>query len=265
MTTAGRAVIGAAIVAACVGGVRAQAGALSFVSVRGTDTGACSSPAAACRTFAYAQNQTSAGGEIIALDPGDYSPVTITKSLSVTGAVAGAGARGGELARSTIKIDAGETDVVHLRGLTLDGLDVRFLTGIYISQAGSVTIKDCVVRNYLKRGLDLNSSSARYLVEDVTISRSGQGIFCRGSCVLDRVSVENGGIGIFVPAGAATVSEASVTGVESGIDGFMRLGRSVVTGNASGLADVLESAGDNFVRGNGTNFLSGPPTMIGRR
>jgi hypothetical protein len=55
----------------------------TYVSGKGTDTGECESPPIACRTFAYALSQTAASGEIIVLDPADYSPVTITKSISL--------------------------------------------------------------------------------------------------------------------------------------------------------------------------------------
>ena len=55
------------------------------VSVTGLDTNACT-PALPCRTFAAAQMQTNAGGEIIALDSGGYGPITVTKSLSVIAA-----------------------------------------------------------------------------------------------------------------------------------------------------------------------------------
>lgn len=55
----------------------------TYVSGKGTDTGGCATPAAACRTFAYAITQTSASGIIIVIDPADYAPVTITKSISI--------------------------------------------------------------------------------------------------------------------------------------------------------------------------------------
>jgi hypothetical protein len=43
----------------------------TFVSGKGTDSGACSL-AAPCRTFAFALTQTAAGGEIDVLDPAGY-------------------------------------------------------------------------------------------------------------------------------------------------------------------------------------------------
>jgi hypothetical protein len=41
----------------------------TYVSGKGADTGACTSPATACRTFGFAIGQTAASGTIIAIDP----------------------------------------------------------------------------------------------------------------------------------------------------------------------------------------------------
>jgi hypothetical protein len=68
----------------------AQAHPVTYVSGKGSDSNDCFSPATPCRSFQRAVNQTVAGGEVKALDPADYFPVTITKSISLTG-VPGAG------------------------------------------------------------------------------------------------------------------------------------------------------------------------------
>src|SRR5947207_1566385 len=89
---------GALLTIICIGAAPAKANTIpvTYVSGKGTDSGNCSSPANPCRTFQFAVNQTSPGGEVKALDPADYSPVTINKSISITG-VDGAGidTRGG--------------------------------------------------------------------------------------------------------------------------------------------------------------------------
>ena len=94
----------------------------TYVSGKGTDTGGCTTPPTACRTFAYALSQTAASGEIIVLDPANYSPVTITNSISI---VADGGGPAGIVLptanANAITISAGASDVVNLRGLTLDG------------------------------------------------------------------------------------------------------------------------------------------------
>jgi len=56
----------------------------SWVSGTGNDGNPCtrSSP---CATFAVAYLNTSAGGEIDAVDPGEYGPLTISHSITIDG------------------------------------------------------------------------------------------------------------------------------------------------------------------------------------
>jgi hypothetical protein len=76
----------------------AQAHPVAYVSGKGTDKGDCSTPVNPCRSFQFAVNQTPSGGRgqgarsrrLFSLDPADYSPVTINKSITITG-VQGAG------------------------------------------------------------------------------------------------------------------------------------------------------------------------------
>lgn len=243
--------------AACLAAAPAFAGVQSFVSIKGTDTGTCASAAAPCRTFAYAHSQTGAGGEILAFDAGDYGPVTITKSLSITGAVEGAGIRGGG---NAITINAGAAGVVDLTGLTFDGLGTA-LNGLRVNSAGVVTVKKCVFRNYTDSGVKLFAESTKILIEDISVANVTFGVDCGGACAINRVSVNNAsGTGIGVD-GSAAVSESTITGSHRGIHGLIGLNRSVVTGNNIGLTTVVRSAGDNFVRDNGTNFSSAPDVV----
>lgn len=252
--------------AACVSSSTAFAGVQSFVSVKGTDAGTCASVTAPCRTFAYAHNQTSAGGEILALDAGDYGPVTITKSLSITGAVPGAGVLRGD-AIGLIDIRAGTTGVVDLTGLTLDGLNASY-SGVVVLSAAAVTIKASTIRNFLGNSVALAGPVGQYLVEDLSVTKiSASGVRCSGVCAINRVSINdagNAGIEIGTTDARVTVSEAKITGGDRGTAGFMRLNRSVATGNNVGLNDAVDSAGDNFVRGNATD-LGAAPNVVGKQ
>ncbi|MDQ6701827.1 MAG: hypothetical protein M3Z96_01330 [Pseudomonadota bacterium] len=60
--------IAGALLAFGLSAVAAHAANRTFVSGKGTDSGACAL-AAPCRTFAFALTQTAAGGEIDVLDP----------------------------------------------------------------------------------------------------------------------------------------------------------------------------------------------------
>src|SRR5215468_2475522 len=91
----------------------------TFVSGHGNDANPCSL-AAPCRSFAGAIAQTSPGGEIAVLDTAGYGAVTITKAISIVneeGVEAGITATSGD----GITINAGASDIVNLRGLTLVG------------------------------------------------------------------------------------------------------------------------------------------------
>ena len=84
------------------------ASSVTFVSGKGADSGTCASPANPCRSFQFAFGQTSAGGEIKALDPAHYGRVTITNSISITG-VEGA-SRTLNSATDAITINAGPNE-----------------------------------------------------------------------------------------------------------------------------------------------------------
>src|SRR3954470_4780478 len=89
----------------------------TWVSGVGDDTNPCSRTAP-CKTFAGAISKTAAGGEINALDPAGYGTVIITKSITIDGHNTLASL----LASATVgvTISAGATDVVTLRGLSIN-------------------------------------------------------------------------------------------------------------------------------------------------
>src|SRR5881296_1387534 len=91
----------------------------TWVSGVGDDANPCSRTAP-CKTFAGAISKTAAKGEINVLDPGGFGAVTITKSISIeaVGVIAGVLVSG----TNAIVINALPTDVIVLRGLTIEGL-----------------------------------------------------------------------------------------------------------------------------------------------
>ncbi|MGC2224939.1 MAG: hypothetical protein WA624_22525 [Methylocella sp.] len=77
-------VLAGALVSLCLATVPAWAlNDHTYVSGKGVDTGICTTPATACRTFAFAIAQTAASGQIIAIDAANYGAVTINKSISI--------------------------------------------------------------------------------------------------------------------------------------------------------------------------------------
>src|SRR5215831_13328873 len=113
------ALLSAATLVATLASSSAYAANRTFVSGTGDDTNPCSL-GAPCRSFAGAIVQTSAGGEIAVLDTAGYGAVTITKAVSIVneeGVEAGITVTSGD----GITINAGASDVINLRGLTLVG------------------------------------------------------------------------------------------------------------------------------------------------
>jgi Right handed beta helix region len=271
---------GALLSLAFLGAAPARASSLvTFVSGKGSDTGTCASPANPCRTFQFALGQTSANGEIQALDPANYSGVTITKSISISG-VEGAGIGRGT-AGDAITINAGPNDAINLSHLTVDGLGIA-QNGIVLNSGGSLTITDCVVRNFKQDGIRLQTSTtAQFLIGDTLLSDNASfGIHvdplgtASAQGTLDHVSMNKNGFGgIFVDK-FGTSGTLDVTAVDSiatnnngvgfqaqgnfsPVHGVFRLAHSAATKNAIGVqinvGGVVESFGDNDIRGNGTD------------
>jgi nitrous oxidase accessory protein NosD len=245
--------------------------AVTFVSGKGTDAGTCASPATPRRTFQFASGQTSPGGEIKALDPADYEPMTITKAISITG-VEGAGINR-TTAGNAITIKAGSKDVINLTNLTNDGLNTG-QTGIELDSFGSLTVTHCMIRKFRGDGIDIfQSSGVKFLIADVVVSdNGGLGLLFVGvPGTVDHVNVYHNGQGVRAAEGAAIVSivESTVTnnanfGIDSDDGADLRLAQSAVTGNVGGIeltGGTIESAGNNFI----TDSISGTLTEVGTK
>jgi hypothetical protein len=181
----------------------------------GDDTNPCSRDAP-CLTFAAALTATLAGGEIDVLTPGDYGPLTITKSISICN---GDGVAG-ELvtATSAITIQAGTTDVVMLSGLTLDGANASN-NGVVVSSANRVVIDKVVIENFGLAGIDVAPSAGVVAVHvaNTTITNSGAGLLIKPSsgamatAVVKNVRLaDNVGVGAQIDGTAGGVALAVI-------------------------------------------------------
>lgn len=284
-----RAALGALALIVALAATPANAGLLSFVSATGVDTGNCDTPAAACRTFAFARDKTIVGGEIRALTPGEYGPIVINKKLTLIG-VEGAGIAIGA-GGTAIAVSAATADEVHVIGLSLDGLNGAGLIGVKVNAAGKLSIKNCKIRNFGERGIFIEPTSAvKFAIEDTILTNIGGGVGGEGIRVaplgggsaegmVNRVDSSNNQFGILVTKGAkATLSDSvfssnSITGVQAGESGApttlgeILITRLMVTGNQAIGVRVLagstgQTAGTNYVRNNATN-TSGNFTNVG--
>lgn len=250
---------------------------VSYVSGKGADAGACATPATACRTFSFALTQTKASGEIKALDAANYGTnvgtLLINKPITITG-VPGAGIVMNSQ-ETAITVSAGQTAVVVLRHLDLNG-QVFGANGIFVQSARKVYIDDLSVRNFAGDGIALgeNSGGAYATISNSVVTNNGNfGVRIAPAAAVtlkatvDHVtSNDNGHSGFLVSTGATV---AIVDSIADGnlVDGFrvegtatsqMILGRSVATGNGTGIHNVsvggtVRSYGDNKIYLNTTD------------
>ena len=148
-------------------------GSRTWVSATsGSDSNPCTR-AAPCLTFAGALAQTTAGGVISCLDPGNFGAVTITKALTINcEETLGSGLVSGT---NGIVVQAGAGDVVTLKGLEFEGVNsglnaVSFLSG------KELHMHKFQIRDFANSGIDIEpSNSANVFLADGYISDCGAG------------------------------------------------------------------------------------------
>jgi Right handed beta helix region len=250
----------------------AQAQAMStFVSRLGSDSGPCTA-AAPCQTLQRALAKTRAGGQISALDSGNFGSVTINQAVSIsgsgaTGVLATSGVTG-------ITINAGANDIINLQGLDIDGAGSG-ANGIQFNTGGLLTIQDSVIRGF-SNGINFQPNGSSALsVGNTVVSSNSTGISFQSSAtstgILNAVHLVNNGTGI-AALGASSTGSASVTvqnslvvnngtiGILSGGFSAVMVANSTIAGNAVGLeaqntGATLQVAGSTLT-GNGTGMLA---------
>ena len=146
-----------------------------FVASYGSDSNPCTfgSP---CKTFQHAHDVVDAGGEVTAIDSAGFGPINITKAVTITspdGVEAGIvpPANG-----NAITINAGPTDEVQLRGLTIDGSGTA-ANGIVLNSGAGITVTNCVVQNFapaIGNGILLQPTSGlSFIIANTLLSRNG--------------------------------------------------------------------------------------------
>ena len=181
----------------------------TFVSGTGSDYNFCtvSQP---CRTFARAFAETDKGGEIVARDSADYGRVTITRSVTIEAAGVYAGVP--VSSQDGITINAGASDVVILRGLTIYGAGGS--TGIKFNSGSALHVENCVI-NGIDSGTAIDcSSTVNLFVKDTIIRANESGIVTHAGSMasLERVRLEGNATGIDVDSGVASISNSVVSG-----------------------------------------------------
>ena len=213
------------------------------------------------------------------LDRVAFGKVTITSSIRIINDGVGVAAIGIG-SGNPITINAGASDIVYLRGLTIEGISSAS-NGILFNAGGNLAIENCVTRGFVN-GINIApSTSSSFSVSNTIASNNGRnGILVQptGSAVvkgaLGKVSANNNAFGIFVNGQLTTGGSLNVTIVDSeasnnGGDGVVTLGlatavmvrnvmvRNVVASSNNGFGLAAEASSilrvaHSVVTGNGT-------------
>jgi hypothetical protein len=223
---------------------RSGRGPLTYVSGKGSDSNNCFSPATPCRTFQRAVNQTVAGGEVKALDPADYQPVTISKSISLTG-VQGAGidTNGG----TAVNITAPPPSHVHLDHLIINNVTGSGGVGIFPNTGTSLEITHCTIQGYAG---GMSFVFAEFVIADSVIKDNGTGIaMVHANGTLDHVRLYKNTNGLRVSNGGVFIGGSSIENNGTGI--------------SIEFSGAATSFGDNHIKGNTTDVKFGTLTNVG--
>ena len=214
----------------------------TFVSATlGSDSNPCTrmSP---CMTFAAALAQTTAGGEIVVIDPGDFGPVTIAKAISISydaDSAAGATPLSGT---SGIVVSAGANDSINLRGLTFDGVNASGTSGVVFSSGARLHVENCVFLGFTTSGITFSPGAGsavttQLVVQDTTILNNATGLLIQPT----------GGIAANVALRQLRIDDNTGEGLR--IDG---------TGGSGAIKATLADSTASHNASNGIDAVSGP-------
>ena len=272
----------------------------TWISAVGDDFNPCTRTAP-CKTFVGTQAKTAIGGEINCVDPGNFSAVTITKSITIdcedTQGTISAAQVNGIVLNITDPADTAKT--VRLRGLSINGLGSG-INGIKIVAGNKLTLEEVVIDGFATHGVSVLTSAGAFslVVKDSTIRNNiGNGIntYLTGAAtatvsVTDSLIAFNA-IGFNQSASTAgTIQNSAIinnttglqastsssvlgvkdsviahngTGILGSLSAVIRIGNNFITGNAIGLSGSNIYTWDgNLVDGNVTNGTNNGGALV---
>jgi hypothetical protein len=268
--------LGATLLAVALSGPALAQATRTWVSGVGDDANPCSRTAP-CRTFAGALAKTAAGGEIDALDPGDFGTALVTKSITLDGGHALAGIEAAGV--SGVVVSAGPADVVVLRRLRLHGVadPVEAPAGVAFGAGGVLRVESSTVQGFAT-GIDFRpAAGGRLEVRDVDVSACPDVGVAVGSAdaatparaTLSGLRIAGADRGVAVSDhGLATVHDALISGAglaalsadpSLGGDADLNVQDVVLSGASLGVAAQAEVPGQAVVRLSRLTSLDGTP------
>jgi hypothetical protein len=264
----------------------AQTSSRAWVSGKGTDAAGCGLVTAPCRTPQYAfTNIVAAGGEIDILDPAGYGNITITHAISIVNDGVGTAGMLAPAAGNAITINAGSTDAVQLRGLTIEGSGTGY-NGIVFNAGGSLTVTNCVAQNFVYDGgitgngilMQPTSGTMSFVISNTVVSNNAfAGIYYlppggtpSANGVIDHVVAANNEFGIdvetlYASAGSTTVAISNSIasnnddGIFVGGPGSLTVSLTVSIDNTG----VSGNGGDGIFAGSTATVLLGRSVITG--
>lgn len=237
-----------------------------YVSYKGSDTNLCDRTAP-CATFAAAAQQVDAGGEIIALDSGNFGPVTINKAMQI---IAPDGVNAGVAGfAAPVIVNAAASDTVVLRGLTIKGgtYNVEYVSG------GALFVENCVISDGYSRGIRAVAPGKLYIKNTVVRNNFlGIEIFASSGAAQAAISQttidNNGSVGVFISTNAkVSVAESRASGNQDGFyvvsNGKLTATDTTAANNSRygfavlGGASATMSLDECAATGNGTGIYNG--------
>jgi hypothetical protein len=226
----------------------------AFVSRNGADTNNnCATATSPCRSLQRAHDQITSNGQITILDTGEFFSVEITKSVSIINDSGGiATTVDNAVAPSAtesapIVILAGPSDVVTLRGLTLNpSIGSSAFSGLIVNNAHQVNIQNCTILNALN-GI---------LVAPSTLNHAGLTLTSAINLKVQDTTLVGNGTGMkitSVPPGVAVDAVVNRTQIDNNVGGGLRADG---TSGGSITVDLVDSS-VSLNGGNGINAIAG--------
>jgi Periplasmic copper-binding protein (NosD) len=199
----------------------------TYVSAQtGHDTNPCTLDHP-CRSFGQALTQVQAGGEVVAIDSGDYEPFQITKGVTVEAAP---GVYAGITSSSAFGVQSyGTAAVVVLRGLSFNGLEAAQSSGKGIDfGGGTLHVENCVINGFFL-GITYTSGAGRLFVTDTIVRNCGGGIVVQAAnsvqppsqATIEHCRFDNNRLGVRAAFNTrVTVRDSIFSGSDSSAPGF---------------------------------------------
>jgi hypothetical protein len=244
----------------CAASVAVHAQSQVFIGAKtGMDAGNCTVNAP-CREVNYALTQVVTGGEINIVESGNYANATINKSVTVQtapGVVASFSTNIGPC----FAINAAATDVISLRGLSLNGQGVA-ARGVSGNTAAAIQIDRLTVERFASQGIIFNNVNSKNSVTNTIVTNCnigiGVGLINSGlntiKAAIENCQVENCQTGYSLSAlyalNLVSVTIRNSSAVHCTVTGFNHAGGS---GSVTAMLEGILAMNNNTALRAGTN------------